>query len=458
MDVRWPKLLKKLEGQFSRPFFITWLKPTILTKEGEGLYTLLTPNLYSKQWLEKNAIEIIKQQIENDFEPVKHLRVVASAQTNLQTNNQVSLPLLELTDNRVKEKSSKTEAPNKEKSKEPPIGLNPNYTFETFVIGNNNRLAHAAAEVVSQKLGLAYNPLFIYGGVGLGKTHLMQAIGHATAANYHDKKIIYTSCEAFTSEFISALKNKEVDKFKHRYRQTDLLLIDDIQFLANKEGTQEEFFHTFNALHQSNRQIVITADRVPKDIPDLEERLRSRFGWGMVTDIQPPNFETRLAILQEKAQKMGLTISGEVLELIANEVASNVRELEGSLITLAGTANASNEIIDKQFALKTLRHLSSASTTNYNPKKIIDTVADYFRVDKLDLIAKSRAQEIVYPRQIAMYIIRKKTNLSLPQIGSLFGSRDHTTVMHAINKIKLLLHKQDNTEKEIKEIEKLCQK
>ncbi|MEK7548462.1 MAG: chromosomal replication initiator protein DnaA, partial [Patescibacteria group bacterium] len=307
------------------------------------------------------------------------------------------------------------------------------------------------AQVVAEKPGEVYNPLCLYGGVGLGKTHLMQAIGNAIHQNDPKKNIIYTSCESFTNDFIDALKEKEIGKFKAKYRGSDVLLIDDIQFLANKEGTQEEFFHTFNLLHQANRQIVITSDRVPKDIPDLEERLSSRFGWGMMADIQSPNYETRLAILAARADQLGAKIDTTVLGFIAQTVVSNVRELESCLTKLIANAGVEKAPITVEFAANTLKDFIKPPET-VSAKKILNAVCRHFQLELTDLISRSRVAELVYPRQLAMYLMRVNAKLSLPQIGEVFGGKDHTTVIHSVRKITALVKSSSQTESDLNEI------
>ncbi len=390
------------------------------------MLTLSVPNEYAKSWIEKNALKDIRDLLEPHFSIINNLRVVVALPKE---TTEKDLPLMQREEE--VEEFSHQEQP----VVPPPKTFNPHYTFETFIVGNNNRLAFAASQVVAEKPGESYNPLFIYGGVGLGKTHLMQAIANEILAKDPKKKIIYISCETFTSEFIQALQRKTIDSFKNKYRSVDVLLVDDIQFLSNKEGTQEEFFHTFNNLHQSNRQIVITSDRVPKEIPNLEERLSSRFGWGMIADVQTPNFETRVAILQEKAREKGIAIPSEILDFIANTITSNVRELEGSLTKLVTAAKIENEPLTISFAERILQDLTRKSSSQITSKKIIQTVANYFNIEIIDLLGKKRVKELVYPRQITMYLIREKLHHSYPQIGETFGGKDHTTVMHAVDKI-----------------------
>lgn len=313
--------------------------------------------------------------------------------------------------------------------------MNPKYTFDKFVIGENNRFAHAACVAVSEAPSERYNPLFIYGGVGLGKTHLMQAIGNYILTYTPDKKVVYVSCETFTNEFIDAIQNKNNIAFRNRYRNVDILLIDDIQFLAGKDGTQEEFFHTFNALHDENKQIVISSDRPPREIPNLAERLRSRFEMGLTTDISAPNFETRIAILRKKAESYTEDIPNDVLSFIADNIHSNIRELEGALTTVVAYSKLHGETITLQFAQDALKDLFVSKQHVINADYIKEVTAKYFNTTVEEMDSKKRTKSIATPRQVAMYLCREMTTMSLPKIGEAFGGRDHSTVIHACQKI-----------------------
>jgi chromosomal replication initiator protein len=318
--------------------------------------------------------------------------------------------------------------------------LNPKYLFETFVIGSSNRFAHAAAVAVAEAPAKAYNPLFIYGESGLGKTHLLHAIGHYTRSLYPGTKVRYVSTEEFTNDFINAIRDGKQDLLRRRYRDIDILMIDDIQFLENKEGTQEEFFHTFNALHNSNKQIVISSDRPPKQLVTLEDRLRSRFEWGLITDVQPPELETRIAILRKKAAQEGLNAPPEVLEFIASKISTNIRELEGALIRVTAFASLNRAPVDFPLAEAVLRDLIPESGgSEITTATIMAQTAAYFGLSMEDLCGTSRSRVLVTARQIAMYLCRELTDLSLPKIGQQFGGRDHTTVMHADRKIRSLM-------------------
>jgi chromosomal replication initiator protein len=323
---------------------------------------------------------------------------------------------------------------------EPQTQLNPKYSFDDFVIGSSNRFAHAAATAVAEAPAKSYNPLFIYGGAGLGKTHLLHAIGHYVRSLYPRLTVLYVTTEQFTNEFINGIRHDRITSFQRTYRQVDVLLIDDIQFLERAERTQEEFFHTFNALHNAEKQIVISSDRPPKQIAQLEDRLRSRFEWGLMTDVQPPDLETRIAILRKKCESDRLGVEPEVLELIASKVESNIRELEGALIRVSAFASLQRSPADSQMAETVLKDLfPDDREQDVSVQLIMDTVAQYFSLTIEDLCSPSRSRQLVTARQIAMYLTRELTDLSLPRIGKAFGGRDHTTVMHAKSKIADLM-------------------
>ena len=335
--------------------------------------------------------------------------------------------------------------------------LNPKYTFETFVVGNNNRFVHAAAQAVAQSPGHAYNPLFIYGGVGLGKTHLMHAIGHWILEHNSQAKVAYVSSEHFTNQLINAIRDQKTDDFRNAYRTVDILLVDDVQFLAGKEQTQEEFFHTFNTLHGASKQIVLTSDRPPKDIATLEDRLRSRFEWGLIADIQPPDFETRIAILKKKANLENMDIPGDVLVYIADQFSSNIRELEGALVKVTAHCALKQTPVTLEEAKQVLADILPVQRKTISIDLIQQKVEDYFGVSVSDLKGKKRTREIAHPRQVAMYLCRELTDASLPKIGQEFGGRDHTTVLHAWEKIKAEQEKNETFSNELKELIHLIQ-
>lgn len=442
----WKDILNTLEPTMSRPNFVTWLASTDLVEEIPGALTITVPNQYAKSWLENNLIGDIEALLKKTVENFEQVRIVVAKKGSATLDD---LPILQgVTEALTEPETDRTPKTNL---------FNPKYTFESFIVGNNNRLAFAAAQAVADKPGEAYNPLFIYGGVGLGKTHLMQAIANAITEHSPKKKIAYVSCETFASEFIEALQNKAINEFKRKYRSADVFLVDDIQFLANKEGTQEEFFHTFNTLHQANRQIVMTADRMPKEIGDLEERLISRIGWGMVADIQTPNFENRVAILQAKAATMNFTVGSDVLEHIANAITANIRELEGSLTKLATTAMVERRPVTIELTKEVLKDLARPNSRRFTTKQVIRAVADHFAIEQADLMGQKRIQEIVYPRQIVMYILRHSLGHSHPQIGDELGGKDHTTIMHGVKKIERLLKSDRQVERDLADVKQLLE-
>lgn len=353
-------------------------------------------------------------------------------------------------------------------SEEPPVNqedmnfsdelyLNPKYIFNTFVIGNNNRFAHAASLAVAESPSKAYNPLFIYGGAGLGKTHLMHAIGHYILQQNPKTKVLYVSSEMFTNELIKAIREDKNVEFRNKYRSIDVLLIDDIQFIEKKERTQEEIFHTFNTLYEANKQIIISSDRPPKEITTLEERLRSRFEWGLIADIQPPDYETRVAILRNKSELEGLETTESLLEVIgviAEKIQSNIRELEGAFIRVIAYANLTGQKINKDLAKEVLKDVFSSKERPITPELVKKYICKHFNIKQADLESSKRSRNLAFPRQIAMYICRDMTSLSLPKIGESFGNRDHTTVLHACDKISGEMRSNESLRAIVKEIEK----
>mgnify|MGYP004487229421 FL=1 len=334
-------------------------------------------------------------------------------------------------------------------------GLNPKYTFSTFVVGNNNKFAQAAAQGVAETPGSKYNPFFIYGGVGLGKTHLMHAIGNQILSYNSNAKVLYVTSENFTNQLINALKDQATEKFREKYRNIDVLLIDDIQFIANKKSTQEEFFHTFNTLYESGKQIVLSSDKPPKDIELLEDRLKSRFEWGLIADISNPDYETRLAILRKKTQLDNIIIDDEILSAIATRVDSNIRELEGTLNKLIAKASLTNSPITMEMTEKAINDIVAQQDKVISSEYIQDVVGKYFNVSPQDLRGAKRSNDVTFPRQIAMYLCRNVAQMSLPQIGIDFGKRDHTTVMHACNKIEKEIKSNSNTKLIVESVKKI---
>ena len=333
--------------------------------------------------------------------------------------------------------------------------LNPKYTFETFVVGNNNNLAHAAALAVADNPAKTYNPLFIYGGVGLGKTHLMQAIGNRILSNNRNMNVVYVTSENFTNQLIISIKDLKNDPFRNKYRNADVLIIDDIQFIAKKERVQEEFFHTFNTLHDAGKQVVVSSDRPPKEIDLLDDRIRTRLEWGVTADIEKPDYETRLAILRQKAQIENIIVDDDILEAIATKVDTNIRELEGILTKLIAKASLQNSQITIDMAEKAISEVIQSKDKVISSQYIQEVVGKYFNIDPQDLIGQKRSANITFPRQIAMYLCRNIANLSLPQIGKDFGNRDHSTVMHSVSKIEKEIETVNNTKLIVESVEKI---
>lgn len=414
----------------------TWFSPIKPLGVQEGSLILGVRNSFTKDWFRDHYQELLLAALRSlgAEQPQVEFQVLPAAQDALllpsdpppapEASESVSVPSTP-----SKAKSAPASAPGDNRK-----SLNPKYTFENFVVGPNNNLAHAAALAVAESPGKAYNPLFIYGDVGLGKTHLMHAVGHYLAERFPEKRIEYVSTETFTNELINAIREDKTTQFRNRYRSVDLLLVDDIQFLAGKERTQEEFFHTFNALYESNKQIILSSDRPPKDIQTLEGRLRSRFEWGLITDIQSPEFETRVAILKMNAEQGRISIPQEVLELIARQVTSNIRELEGALMRVVAFASLNNVPFSRQVAAKALSNVFTPQETKVEMVDVLRQVAAQFSTTPEIIRGSGRARDIVVPRQVAQYLIRELTEHSLPEIGQFFG-RDHSTVMHAINKV-----------------------
>lgn len=362
------------------------------------------------------------------------------------TNKECSVIIISL-EARAKEQKNNTPINNYSNNTVIPSNesLNPKYTFESFVVGNNNRFAHAASLAVAEAPATAYNPLFIYGGVGLGKTHLMHAIGNEILRNNRNSNILYVTSEKFTNQLVNAIRDAKTEQFRNKYRNIDVLLIDDIQFIAGKESSQEEFFHTFNTLHENGKQIIISSDRPPKDINLLEERLKSRFEWGLIADISSADYETRLAILKKKAQLDNILIDDDILATIATRIDSNIRELEGALNKLIARGSLINSPITMEMAEWAINEIVTSKEKIISSAYIQETVAKYFNIDAKDLSGNKRSADVVFPRQIAMYLCRNIPQLSLPQIGKDFGNRDHTTVLHACNKIEKEIQENKNT-------------
>ncbi len=426
----WQAALGELELSLSKANFTTWFKNTALKEAKDGVFVITVPNAFTKEWLKNKYHDQILDALTNVTKGVKEIRYEVGY---LKPQNQPVILTKELKPQKVSNGQ-----------------LNPKYTFESFIIGNSNKLAAAACQAVAKSPGETYNPLFIYGGVGLGKTHLMQAIGNEILKRTSKKRVVYVSCERFTGDFIQAISSGEVDKFKETYRNIDIFLIDDIQFLAGKEGTQEEFFHTFNALHQADKQIVISSDRPPKAIPTLEERLRSRFEWGMIVDIQPPDFETRIAILEAKSKEKGYKVNPEVLKYIAKNIQYNIRELEGALNRIMVYCQFNNLTPTLETATKALGEILNVPRRHsVNCEEVLQVVASFYGIKIKDLKSQKRNKELVLPRQVSMFIMREEVGQSYPKIAQVLGGKDHTTVIYGYKKLKKELAKNENLRQEI---------
>lgn len=429
----WQESLKLIKAELTDVSFNTWIKTIEPVTIKENTIILCVPNDFTKGILES-----------------RYTNLVANAIKKVSSKDYSIKFIMESEIDRYIDKTKKES----EQYDSSPM-LNPKYTFDTFVIGNSNRFAHAASLAVAEAPAQAYNPLFIYGGVGLGKTHLMHAIGHYILSQNSNTKVLYVTSEKFTNELINSIRDDKNEEFRNRYRNIDVLLIDDIQFIAGKERTQEEFFHTFNALHEANKQIIISSDRTPKEIPTLEDRLRSRFEWGLIADIQPPDLETRVAILKKKAEIEGIEIDNDVLLFIANRIESNIRELEGALIRIMAYSSLTNNKLNVAVAEEALKDIIADNKPKPITSELIqEVVAEHFDLKIEDFKSKKRSRPIAYPRQIAMYLCRELTDLSLPKIGDEFGGRDHTTVIHAYDKISQEIEDDPQVKKTIERLYK----
>lgn len=437
LEQLWNNVLSQVENKISKPSFETWLKSTKLLSYSGNNVTIAAPNSFARDWLENHYVHLITGILTELTGEDLYIKFVVPKDQDMEDFIPVAKPEIKLNDSHDIS----------------PGMLNPKYTFDTFVIGSGNRFAHAASLAVAEAPAKAYNPFFIYGGVGLGKTHLMHAIGHYVLEHNPNAKVVYLSSEKFTNEFINSIRDNKTIEFRNKYRNVDVLLIDDIQFLAGKESTQEEFFHTFNTLHEESKQIVISSDRPPKEIPTLEDRLRSRFEWGLITDIAPPDLETRIAILRKKAKADGLDIPNEVMLYIANQIDSNIRELEGALIRVVAYSSLVNQEISPELAATALKDIMpNSKQRTITILDIQNAVGEHYKIHLDDFKAKKRTQSIAFPRQVAMYLSRELTTFSLPKIGEEFGGRDHTTVIHAHEKISKMLKENENVKEAVKQI------
>ncbi len=413
----WGKVLLNIRRELSEQSFRTWVEPANFQKFEEGTLFLEVPDKFYGDWLKEHYQDIIRGAVAEVTGVRPEIRYV-------------------ITDKSFKPAAAPLASPPGPQKPQAAPGLNDRYTFQNFVVGPGNRFAHAAMLSVSEAPAKNYNPLFIYGRTGLGKTHLLQSAAHYLLERNPNLKVVYLSGEKFTNQLISAIQNRSTHAFRMRYRNTDVLMVDDIHFIAGKESTQEEFFHTFNTLYDAHKQIIVTSDRPPRDIPGLEERLISRFGWGLVADVQPPDLETRIAILKKKMERETVTVPDEVVFFIASKIKSNIRELEGALIRVVAYSSLTGRVADVKTAeYEILKDCLQEEVGNVAIDQIQKSVCDYFQLKVSDLRAKRRSKSIAHPRQIAMYLVRNMTSHSLPEIGAFFGGRGHATVIHACNKI-----------------------
>ena len=431
---QWEKVLAHLEARLNPQTFSTWFKPTRLEGVKGNILAVRAPNALIQRWLAADGREPVAE---------------ALAVLNLES---FRVEFILADEPETEPAGPPLAGPAGAKPIQPRLDfdstdhqLNPRYRFDSFVVGSSNQFAHAAAQAVAEQPSKAYNPLFLYGGVGLGKTHLMQAVGHLVRQRNRELRVSYLSAEKFTNEVINALRFERMVSFRDKYRTVDVLLLDDIQFLAGKERTQEEFFHTFNALYDAQKQIVISSDAPPKEIPTLEERLRSRFEWGLIADIQPPDLETKIAILMKKAESEHLVLPAEVAEFIARGIRSNIRELEGALVRLHAYSSFCGERLTLQLAESVLKNILAQQEKRISIEAIQRRVAEEFNLRPVDLKVRSNAKSIAYPRQVAMYLVKQLTGASLPEIGRAFGGKHHTTVLHSVNKIE----RQRKTDKDL---------
>jgi chromosomal replication initiator protein len=432
----WQSALGQLQMEMPKASYDTWVRDTQIYSYEEGLFTIGVRNAYARDWLESRLTRTVIRLLMGIMNRTVNVAFVVNANGNCETLTEAvkadDLPI-----------TTMTMSPTPRS-----VSLNPRYTFDNFIVGPNNRLAHAASQAVAESPATAYNPLFLYGGVGLGKTHLLNAIGNY--CQEHGQHVLYVSSEEFTNDMINAIRSHTTQAFREKYRSADVLLVDDIQFIAGKESTQEEFFHTFNTLHSQNKQIIVSSDRPPKSLVTLEERLRSRFEWGLTADIQLPDLETRQAILRSKAERLGQIVPAEIMDLIARRVQSNIRELEGALNRIVAFAELSGIALTIQMADVALADLLP-QRGDVKPGAVVDIVAKTFNLTVDRLLSPDRSRDVALPRQIAMYLMRE-TNISLPQIGMALGGRDHTTVMYACEKVADLLERDDKVRRQVVQI------
>ena len=431
----WEEALKMIEEETSPVSFATWIQPIVPCGIIGNKIILQVKESFLKEIIEKRHLPLIRTAIKMVTKNEYDIMITTEEEQN--AGNLHNLAAEKPAENKLAR------------------NLNPKYVFDSFVVGNSNRMAHAASLAVAESPAQAYNPLFLYGNSGLGKTHLMHSIGHFILDRNPQAKVLYVTSETFTNELINSIQNNKNEEFRNKYRNIDVLMIDDIQFISKKEGTQEEFFHTFNALYESNKQIIISSDRPPKEIKTLEDRLRSRFEWGLIADVQPPDYETRIAILKKKAERDNLTVPDDVMAYIAKNIASNIRELEGALTRIVAFATLTNQDISIALAENSLKDIfSENSATPLTPELIQQVVAEYYNIRVEDIQGSKKPKNIAFPRQVSMYLCRKLLDISLPKIGESFGGRDHTTVIYAISKIEKQLESDEGLQKTVHALEK----
>jgi chromosomal replication initiator protein len=438
----WDQVLSRIEDQVGKHSFSTWFKPTTLLRDGGQSLSIRVPNPLFVEWLPKHYSVVLAEALRDVGRPDVELVFVPEGSEGLGSRSAavIATPEFEPVSD---EPASEDLAPYR------PGSLIPRYTFDTFIVGPSNQFAHAACRAVAETPSRSYNPLFIYGGVGLGKTHLMHAIGHYVMRHHPGLKLLYISSERFMNEMINALRFDSILDFRSRYRSVDVLLVDDIQFVSKKEGTQTEFFHTFNALHDAQKQIVISSDRPPHEIPALEERLRSRFEWGLIADIQPPDVETKAAILKRKAEEEGVPLSNDVAMFMASRIKSNVRELEGSLIRLIAYSSLTTKPLTINLAQEVLRSVIDHEERAVTIEQIQKFVADYYHLKLAELKSRNNSKSVAMPRQVAMYLCKALTHASLPEIGRSFGGKHHSTVIHSIKKVEDMRKKNGDFDKQV---------
>ena len=452
----WKAALGDLQLAMPKANYDTWFKETYVVSEEDDVFCVGVPNAFAREWLENKYRVQVRASLQRLVGRTVDVRFITVPGGVAQAGRQPSQRGSNAPETGHSSGTSQAVTPvapsSERRSEQSPVTaiLNPRYTFATFVVGSNNRLAHAAALSVAERPGHSYNPLFVYGGSGLGKTHLMHAIGHAVLSRHPKKRVAYATSEKFTNEFINSIRGQKSEEFRDRYRRIDVLLIDDIQFIAGKEGTQEEFFHTFNAIHEEGKQIIMSSDRPPKAIPQLEDRLRSRFEWGLIADISAPDLETRTAILRAKAEAANVSVPPLVIDFLAQRIVSNIRELEGALTRIVAYATLNAVAVTTELAQTILQNiLYNPRKQSLSPERIVETVAKYYGVPSDQLRGKARDKQIVLPRQIAMYLMREETEAALLRIGEALGGRDHSTILHGCEKIEREMGENDDFRRDI---------